>query len=116
MNETELVNAPKPKRRGPLGLLLKWGGFVKFSHTLFAMPFALASMMVASSEHYRYLEDAKAELPAMAVKFGFPGVKLCALIVICMVCARTCAMALRAASGAIKSGSTATVMPHGRAA
>ena len=28
MNETELVNAPKPKRRGPLGLLLKWGGFV----------------------------------------------------------------------------------------
>ena len=93
MSETELVNAPKPKPRGPLGLLLKWGGFVKFSHTLFAMPFALASMMVASREHYRYLEDAKAELPAMAVKFGFPGVKLCALIVICMVCARTCAMA-----------------------
>ena len=56
MNETELVNAPKPKRSGPLGLLLKWGGFVKFSHTLFAMPFALASMMVASREHYWYLE------------------------------------------------------------
>ncbi|GIT05195.1 MAG: hypothetical protein CM1200mP29_06060 [Verrucomicrobiota bacterium] len=93
MNETELVNAPKPKRRGPLGLLLKWGGFVKFSHTLFAMPFALASMMVASREHYWYLEDAKAELPAMAVKFGFPGVKLVVLIVVCMVCARTCAMA-----------------------
>ena len=93
MNKTELVNAPKPKRRGPLGLLLKWGGFVKFSHTLFAMPFALASMMVASREHYWYLEDAKAELPAMAVKFGFPGVKLVVLIVVCMVCARTCAMA-----------------------
>ena len=93
MSETELVNAPKPKPRGLMGLLLKWSGFVKFSHTLFAMPFALASMMVASREHYRYLEDAKAELPAMAVKFGFPGVKLFALIVVCMVCARTCAMA-----------------------
>jgi len=45
MSETELVNAPKPKPRGLMGLLLKWGGFVKFSHTLFAMPFALASMM-----------------------------------------------------------------------
>ena len=59
MNETELVNVPKPKRRGPLGLLLKWGGFVKFSHTLFAMPFALASMMVASREHYLYLAGLK---------------------------------------------------------
>ncbi len=51
MSETELVNAPKPKPRGLMGLLLKWGGFVKFPHTLFAMPFALASMMVASREH-----------------------------------------------------------------
>ena len=93
MSETELVNAPKPKPRGLMGLLLKWGGFVKFSHTLFAMPFALASMMVASREHYFYLEGAKATLPPEAAKYGFPGVKLFALIVVCMVCARTCAMA-----------------------
>ena len=107
MSETELVNAQKPKRRGPLGLLLRWGGFVKFSHTLFAMPFALASMMVASCEHYLYLAGLKKvpkDVPPLAcpehgtihdivtVK-GFPGVKLFVLIIICMVCARTCAMA-----------------------
>ena len=72
MSETELVNAPKPKPRGLMGLLLKWGGFVKFSHTLFAMPFALASMMVASREHYFYLEGAKAALPPEAVEVRFP--------------------------------------------
>ncbi|MBC8245095.1 MAG: UbiA family prenyltransferase [Verrucomicrobia bacterium] len=93
MIETELVNAPKPRRRGPLGLLIRWGGFVKFSHTLFAMPFALASMMVASREHYFYMEKAKAALPADAVRYGFPGVGLFLLIVVCLVCARTCAMA-----------------------
>jgi len=93
MSETELVNAPRPKRRGPFGLLVRWGGFVKFSHTLFAMPFALASMMVASREHYFYMEKAKAALPADAVKYGFPGVWLLVMIVICLVCARTCAMA-----------------------
>ena len=93
MSETELVNAPKPKPRGLMGLLLKWGGFVKFSHTLFAMPFALASMMVASREHYFYWEGAKAALPPEAAKYGFPGVKLFVLIIVCMVCARTCAMA-----------------------
>ena len=93
MSKTELVNAPKPKPRGLMGLLLKWGGFVKFSHTLFAMPFALASMMVASREHYFYMEGAKDGLPELALRFGFPGVKLFVLIIVCMVCARTCAMA-----------------------
>ena len=93
MSETELVNAPKPKPRGLMGLLLKWGGFVKFSHTLFAMPFALASMMVASREHYLYMERVEAGLPPLAAKYGFPGVKLFVLIIVCMVCARTCAMA-----------------------
>jgi len=93
MSETELVNAPKPKPSGLMGLLLKWGGFVKFSHTLFAMPFALASMMVASREHYFYLEGVKDGLPEPALQYGFPGVKLFVLIIVCMVCARTCAMA-----------------------
>ncbi|MFT6562144.1 MAG: 4-hydroxybenzoate polyprenyltransferase [Limisphaerales bacterium] len=93
MSEMKLVNAPKPKPRGLSGLLVKWGGFVKFSHTLFAMPFALASMMVASREHYFYMEGAKDGLPELALRFGFPGVKLFVLIIVCMVCARTCAMA-----------------------
>lgn len=93
MSEADLVNASKPKRSGPLGLLVRWGGFVKFSHTLFAMPFALASMMVASREHYHYLLDTDARMPADAVKYGFPSVRLFVLIVVCMVCARTCAMA-----------------------
>lgn len=93
MSETELVNAPKPKPRGLSGLLVKWGGFVKFSHTLFAMPFALASMMVASREHYFYLEGVKDGLPESALQFGFPGVLKFVLIIVCMVCARTCAMA-----------------------
>lgn len=93
MSETELVDAPKPRRHGPLGLLRRWGGFVKFSHTLFAMPFALASMMVASREHFFYLQDAKAALPPDAVRYGFPGERLFVLIVVCLVCARTCAMA-----------------------
>ncbi|MFQ3167690.1 MAG: 4-hydroxybenzoate polyprenyltransferase [Limisphaerales bacterium] len=93
MSETELVNAPKPKPRGLSGLLLKWGGFVKFSHTLFAMPFALASMMVASREHFFYIQGTGSGLPPLAMKFGFPGVKLFVLIIVCMVCARTCAMA-----------------------
>ena len=94
MSEMKLVNAPKPKPRGLSGLLVKWGGFVKFSHTLFAMPFALASMMVASREHYFYMEGAKDGLPELALRFGFPGVKLFVLIIVCMVCARTCAMAV----------------------
>ena len=93
MSEMKLVNAPKPKPRGLSGLLVKWGGFVKFSHTLFAMPFALASMMVASREHYFYMEGAKDGLPELALRFGFPGVKLFVLIIVGMVCARTCAMA-----------------------
>lgn len=54
----------------------KWGEFVKFSHTIFAMPFAMASMVVA----------------ARATR-GWPGWRLFLLIVLAMVSARTCAMA-----------------------
>ena len=53
-----------------------WGDFVKFSHTIFAMPFALASMALA----------ARADR-------GWPGLRVFLLIVAAMVCARTCAMA-----------------------
>jgi 4-hydroxybenzoate polyprenyltransferase len=54
----------------------KWGAFVKFSHTVFALPFALAAMVVAAREDR-----------------GWPGWRKFLLIVAAMVCARTCAMA-----------------------
>ena len=56
--------------------LSKWGSFVRFSHTVFALPFALAAMMVAA-------RDTR----------GWPGWKTFLLILAAMVCARTCAMA-----------------------
>lgn len=56
-------------------LLRKWGGFVKFSHTVFALPFALAAMAVAARENR-----------------GWPGWRTFLLILAAMVSARTCAM------------------------
>src|SRR5512139_1366873 len=56
--------------------LKKWGEFVKFSHTVFALPFALAAMAVAA-------RDTR----------GWPGWRTFGLILAAMVCARTCAMA-----------------------
>src|ERR1041385_5831878 len=56
--------------------LKKWAGFVKLSHTVFALPFALASMAVAA-------RDTR----------GWPGWRIFGLILAAMVCARTCAMA-----------------------
>jgi 4-hydroxybenzoate polyprenyltransferase len=53
-----------------------WAEFVKLSHTVFALPFALAAMVVA----------ARADR-------GWPGWRTFGLIVTAMVCARTCAMA-----------------------
>jgi len=46
--------------------------FIRFSHTVFALPFALGAMVVAAN--------------------GWPGWKLCGLILLCMVFARTAAM------------------------
>jgi len=59
-----------------LGLLYKWGSFVRFSHTIFALPFALAAMIVAARD-----------------RRGWPGWRVAGLILAAMVCARTCAMA-----------------------
>ncbi|HSY74423.1 MAG TPA: 4-hydroxybenzoate octaprenyltransferase [Dongiaceae bacterium] len=56
----------------------KWGSFVRFSHTVFALPFALAAMLVASRDFPHP---------------GWPGWKTFGLILAAMVCARTCAMA-----------------------
>jgi 4-hydroxybenzoate polyprenyltransferase len=53
----------------------KWADFVKLSHTVFALPFALASMAVAARDHH-----------------GWPGARIFLLILAAMVCTRTCAM------------------------
>ena len=47
--------------------------FIRFSHTIFAMPFAIGAMLVAAK--------------------GWPGWTLCGLIVLCMIFARSAAMA-----------------------
>src|ERR1044072_1180171 len=54
----------------------KWLSFVRFSHTIFALPFALAAMMVAARETR-----------------GWPGWRTFLLVLAAMVSARTCAMA-----------------------
>ena len=55
--------------------ITKWASFVKFSHTVFALPFALASMVVAARDQR-----------------GWPGWRTFGLILAALVCARTCAM------------------------
>jgi 4-hydroxybenzoate polyprenyltransferase len=57
-------------------VIQKWGSFVRFSHTIFALPFALAAMLVAARENR-----------------GWPGWQKFGLILVALVCARTCAMA-----------------------
>ncbi|HEX3857540.1 MAG TPA: 4-hydroxybenzoate octaprenyltransferase [Verrucomicrobiae bacterium] len=57
-------------------IIQKWASFVRFSHTVFALPFALAAMLVAARDNR-----------------GWPGWKTFGLILAAMVCARTCAMA-----------------------
>jgi 4-hydroxybenzoate polyprenyltransferase len=53
-----------------------WADFVKLSHTVFALPFALAAMVVAAREDR-----------------GWPGLRTFVLILLCMVFTRTAAMA-----------------------
>lgn len=54
----------------------RFGSFIKLSHTVFALPFALASMALAARDDR-----------------GWPGWRTFLLILAAMVCARTCAMA-----------------------
>lgn len=63
-------------RPGLMERLWTWGEFVKFSHTIFALPFALAAMAIAARENR-----------------GWPGWRTFLLILAAMVLARTCAMA-----------------------
>lgn len=57
-------------------LISKWASFVKLSHTVFALPFALAAMAIAARDNR-----------------GWPGWRIFLLILAAMFCARTCAMA-----------------------
>jgi len=57
-------------------VLKKWADFVKISHTIFALPFAIASMALAARESR-----------------GWPGWRIFLLILLAMFFARTCAMA-----------------------
>jgi 4-hydroxybenzoate polyprenyltransferase len=59
-----------------LTALNKWLSFVRFSHTIFALPFALAALAIAARENS-----------------GWPGWRTFGLVLVAMVCARTCAMA-----------------------
>src|SRR5437867_13343092 len=56
--------------------ITKWASFVRFSHTLFVLPFALAAMAIAARENR-----------------GWPGWRIFGLILLAMICARTSAMA-----------------------
>lgn len=58
-----------------ISLLRRWADFIKFSHTIFALPFAIAAMVVAARDNR-----------------GWPGTRTFLLILAAMVCARTCAM------------------------
>jgi 4-hydroxybenzoate polyprenyltransferase len=60
----------------PFAVASRWASFVKLSHTVFALPFALASMVVAARDNS-----------------GWPGWQTFGLILLAMVSARTCAMA-----------------------
>jgi len=53
----------------------RWAAFVKLSHTVFALPFALVAMVVAARDER-----------------GWPGWRTFGLILLAMVSARTCAM------------------------
>jgi len=71
------VQGSKFKVQGSLfSSIRNWAAFVRFSHTIFALPFALAAMAVAARDNR-----------------GWPGWRTFGLILAAMVCARTCAMA-----------------------
>src|SRR5580700_10938852 len=76
MSVLNRVYRPCPSVVKMLAVIQKWASFVRFSHTVFALPFALAAMVVAARDNR-----------------GWPGWKIFGLILAAMVCARTCAMA-----------------------
>ncbi len=69
------MSSPSSILHPPFSRFAKWAGFVKLSHTIFALPFALAAMAVAARDNR-----------------GWPGWRTFGLILLAMVGARTCAM------------------------
>src|SRR6201984_1026305 len=59
----------KRLERGPVARFLR---LIRFSHTIFALPFALGALVVAAN--------------------GWPSLRILFLVVVCMVLARTAAM------------------------
>src|SRR5437870_9527908 len=59
----------RPFGTGPIGRFLR---LIRFSHTIFALPFALAALIVAAN--------------------GWPSLRILLLVIVCMVLARTAAM------------------------
>ena len=70
-----MARKDEPRKKTKPSLLSNWGGFVKISHTIFALPFALAAMALAARD-----------------ELGWPGWEIFGLIILAMVTARTCAM------------------------
>lgn len=73
---TSLTNTISHSPSSILGFVANWASFVKLSHTVFALPFALAAMAIAARDNR-----------------GWPGWRIFLLILAAMFCARTCAMA-----------------------
>lgn len=88
---------------GPLAALRTWGEMVKFSHSIFALPFALIATVLAGRE-----------LPGRSLPYAGQF----ALIILCMVAARSAAMTFnRIADAAIDARNPRTSMralPAGR--
>jgi 4-hydroxybenzoate polyprenyltransferase len=74
----------------------RWAAFVKLSHTVFALPFALAAMVVAARDER-----------------GWPGWRTFGLILLAMVSARICAMTFnRIADRDLDRANPRTAMRH----
>src|SRR5262245_30011730 len=65
-----------------MGSVRRWGGMVKFSHSVFALPFALIATFLAARQAYR----------SGAAARPWPSLAQVLLIVCCMVSARSAAM------------------------
>lgn len=69
--EHETLHSP-PLARNQGGVIARFLRLIRFSHTIFALPFAFASLIVAAN--------------------GWPTLRLSLLVLVCMVMARTAAM------------------------
>ncbi len=76
------LSGPSGNGRGLLTAVRRWGEMVKFSHSVFALPFALIATFLAARAAYR----------AGDARTPFPGWDQVLLIVCCMVSARSAAM------------------------